>query len=160
MSSNIDHPSLVIAYSASFTVEITCTRAQQYTKVGMPGVKEYFFATHVKIRHPTGYFEYQASDICLEVAGVERFLQSLMAIRAGRSSHAQLTDVGEMFVLGLELKERRLHCSIDIRESQPGEELTTLHAGFDVDYDLFVNRLSEQVAEFAASLKNVTLEQV
>jgi hypothetical protein len=160
MASNLDRPSLVIGHSQYFTFEIICTRAQEYTKIGMPGVKEHFFATRARIQHPTGYFEYQANDICFDVAGVERFLQSLIEIRDGRSSRAKLSDVGEMVVLSLEVKGRRLHCSIDIREFQPGEELTTLHAGFHVDYDLFVNKLSEEVGEFTRLLKSVTPEQV
>jgi hypothetical protein len=160
MASNLDRPSLVIAYSQNFSLEITCTRAQEYTRVGLPGVKEYFFATHAKIRHPTGYFEYRASDVCFDIAGMERFLQSLTEVRGGRSARAKLSEVGEMVVLDLELKGRRLHCSIDVRESQAGEELTTLHAGFDVDYDLFVNKLREQVIDFIESLKSLKPEQV
>jgi hypothetical protein len=65
-----------------------------------------------------------------------------------------------MVVLDLELRGRRLHCSIDISEFQPAEEFTTLHAGFDVDYDLFVNKLSQEVREFRRLLKSVTLEEV
>jgi hypothetical protein len=52
MTSNLDRPSLVIGYSENFALDITCTRAQEYSKVGMPGVKEYFFATRVRIQHP------------------------------------------------------------------------------------------------------------
>jgi hypothetical protein len=89
MDSNLDHPRLIIDYSRDFIFEITCTRAQEYTKAGMPGVKEYFFAVRAKIRHPTGHFEYQANDICFDVAGLERFLESLMEIRDGRSSRAR-----------------------------------------------------------------------
>jgi hypothetical protein len=150
----------LLLYSQNLAFGITCTRAQEYSKVGMAGVREYFFATRARIQHPTGYFEYQANDICFDVAGVEQFSRSLIEIRDGRSSRAKLSDVGEMVVLSLEVKGRRLHCNIDIREFQPAEELTTLHAGFDVDYDLFVNKLSEQVAEFLKSLKSVTPEQV
>lgn len=160
MTSNLDWPSLVIDYSQYFTFEITCARAQEYSKVGLPGVKEYFFAARVRIQHPTGYFEYQANDTCFDIAGVERFLQSLMEIHDGRSSQAKLSNVGEMVVLALELKGRRLLCSIDIREFQPAEELTTLHAAFHVDYDLFVNKLSAEVRDFTTSLKRVTPKQV
>jgi hypothetical protein len=160
MASSLERPSLVIGYSQYFTLEIACLRAQEYSKAGMPGVKEYFFATRARIQHPTGYFEYHANDICFDVAGLEQFLQSLMEIRAGRSFRAKLSDVGEMVVLSLEVKGRRLHCSIDLREFQPAEELTTLHAGFEVDYDLFVNRLSEEVREFTKSLKSMIPEQV
>jgi hypothetical protein len=160
MPPNLDGPSLLISYSQNFTFEVICTRAQEYSKVGMAGLKEYFFATRVKVRHPTGHFEYQANDICFDIAGIEQFLRSLMEMREGRSSQAKLSDGGDMVVLGLELAGRRLHCSIDIREFQPGEELTTLHAGFDEDYDLFVNKLSAGVREFIESLKNLTPEQV
>jgi hypothetical protein len=160
MASNLDRPSLLVDYSPNFALEIICARAQEYSKVGMPGVKEYFFATRARIQHPTGYFEYRADDICFDIPGVERFLQSLREIRDGRSSRAKLSDVGEMVVLSLELQGSRLLCSIDIREFQPAEELTTLHAAFHVDYDLFVNKLSEEIGEFAKSLKSVTPEQV
>lgn len=160
MSSNLDHPSLVIAYSQDFRFEIACTRAQEYSKVGMPGVKQYFFFARIKIRHHTGYFEYQAKDICFDIAGLEQFLRSLAEMRDGRATRAKLSSVGEMVVLNLEAKGRRLHCSIDVREFQAGEELTTLHSGFAVDYDLFVNKLPEQVTEFIESLKSLTLEQI
>ena len=160
MTSNLDHPKLVIGDSRNFRFEIACVRAQEYSKVGMPGVTEYFFAIHARIHHPTGHFEYRANDICFDVAGLQGFLQSLTEIRSGRATRAKLSDVGEMVVLNLEAKGRRLRCSIDVREFQAGEELTTLHSGFGVDYDLFVNKLPEQITEFIETLKSLTPEQV
>jgi hypothetical protein len=158
--SNLGWPSLVIGYSPNFVFEITCTRAQEYSKAGMAGVKEYRFATRVRVQHPTGYFEYYAKDICFDVAGLERFLHSLTEISDGRSSAAKLESVGEMVVLSLEVEGRRLLCKIDVREFQPAEEMTTLHASFHVDYDLFVNKLSKEVREFTKSVRSISPEQV
>ena len=160
MATNHAQPSLTINYSPNFELEIACIRAQEYAKSGMPGVKEYFFDTSARVWHPTGHFEYRADDICFDVTGVEQFAKSLVAIRDGRGSGAKLSDVGGMLVVRLDLNGRRLHCVIDIREFQAGEELTVLHEGFRVDYDLFVNKLSKEVAEFAESLKNMTAEEV
>lgn len=120
----------MIGDSRNFRFEITCARAQEYSKVGMPGVREYFFAIHARIHHPTGRFEYCANDICFDIVDLQAFLQSLTEVRSGRSTQAKLSNVGEMVVLNLEAKERRLHCSIDVREFH-AEELTTLHSGFD-----------------------------
>lgn len=53
-----------------------------------------------------------------------------------------------MFSFVLNLKERRLQSAINTREYQGDDELTTLRAGFGVDYDLFVNKLREDVAQF------------
>jgi hypothetical protein len=58
-----------------------------------------------------------------------------------------------MFILDLEMRGCELCCRLKIRQYQPGAEETTLYAGLKVDYDLFVNKLAEDVREFAGSLK-------
>ena len=60
-----------------------------------------------------------------------------------------------MFSFALNLNRRRLQSAINIREYQAGDELTTLSAGFKVEYDLFVNKLRDDVAEFNAALRGV-----
>jgi hypothetical protein len=64
-----------------------------------------------------------------------------------------------MFVLTVETRGRELHCSLNIREFQPGAELTALNVGFKVDYDLFINKLAADVTEFTKCLKSVAPEQ-
>jgi hypothetical protein len=153
------YPCLTIDQSRDFAIKIACTRVQEYSKVGMPGLKEHFFAVNGKIRHPTGYFIYDASDIVFGEDDFERFMQALADIRSGTASYAKLANVGEMFVLSVETRGRELHCSLNIREFQPGAELTALNAGFKVDYDLFINKLAVDVREFTKSLKSVAPEQ-
>ena len=125
MTSQLGWPNLVIDYSQYFVFEITCVKAQEYSKAGMPGLREYRFATRIKVQHATGYFEYQADDICFDVAGLERFVHSLREMHDGNSRQAKLNSVGEMVVLSLELEGRRALCTIHVREFQAGEELTT-----------------------------------
>ena len=149
---------LTIDQSSNFAIHIACARVQEYSKVGMPGLREYFFVVNGKIRHPTGHFAYEAADIVFGTDDFERFLQGLTEIRSGAASFARLSNVGEMFVLTLESRGRELHCNINIREFQPGVEETTLTASFKVDYDLFVNKLAAVLNEFMQSLKSVAPE--
>ena len=150
------YPSLTIDQSRDFAIKIACTRAQEYSKVGMTGLKEYFFALSAKVRHPTGHFLYEASDLSFGEDDFERFMRALAEMHNGASSSAQLTNVGEMFALILESQGREMRCTLRIREFQPGTELTTLNAAFKVDYDLFVNKLAADVKEFLSSLKSLT----
>jgi hypothetical protein len=88
------------------------------------------------------------------------FGAQLREMGKGQTQEAKLADEGEMFSFGLLLAGRRLRSAINIREYQAGDELTTLKAGFEVDYDLFVNKLGADLAEFNAALRSVIPEDV
>jgi len=62
-----------------------------------------------------------------------------------------------MFSFLLHLQNRQLKATIAVREFQPENELTILTAGFTVDYDLFINRLYDDVFAFARDLKDAEL---
>ena len=112
------------------------------------------------IRHSTGKFTYEATDLFIDAECFEVFEAQLRQIGGGQTEEAKLADKGEMFSFVLRLKERRLQSAINIREYQGDDELTTLRAGFGVDYDLFVNKLREDVAQFNAALRGVVAEDV
>ena len=59
-----------------------------------------------------------------------------------------------MVTFGLLLQAHKLKATITIREFQPQNELTELTAAFNVDYDLFVNKLFEDLSAFARNLKS------
>lgn len=71
-----------------------------------------------------------------------------------------MAGIYEMFSFVLNSSGRRLQSAINIREYQGDDELTTLRAGFGVDYDVFVNKLRDDVAEFNAALRGVIPEDV
>jgi hypothetical protein len=55
----------------------------------------------------------------------------------------------------IDIHERKATASIRIREHQPYAEQTLLSAGFQVDYDLFVNALHSKTTQFLAELEDV-----
>ena len=152
------YPVLNINHSSDFAIKIACARVQEYSKAGMPGLKEYFFALTAKVHHPTGYFLYETSDLCFTEDDFDSCMRELSKMQKGASSRAQLANVGEMFALILEIRGHELHCALRIREFQPGAELTILNAAFKVDFDLFVNKLAADVKEFLSSLQGLTPE--
>jgi hypothetical protein len=109
------------------------------------------------IRHPTGHFLYEADRICFARSDIERFSTELKAIQNGSSDQARLGTPGEMFSFLLHLQERQLKAAIAVREFQPENELTLLTAEFKVDYDLFINRLYEDVSVFVRDLTDAEL---
>ena len=160
MRSEPDSPCLQINYSQDFALTISLSRAQEYSRVGLPGVAEYFYKVVLKISHPTGHFEYTADDICFDSQAFEHFAADLRALNAGNRDHAKLSEVGEMLTFNLERKGHHLHGAILVREYQPGnKELTVLTAGFELDYDLFVNKLAAESLEFSRELKKVKPDQ-
>ncbi len=65
-----------------------------------------------------------------------------------------------MLSFSLQRKGRQLQAEVLIREYQPTDKETALSAGFEVDYDLFVNKLAAETLAFAQELKKVKPDQV
>ena len=127
-------------------------------KSGHAGPKRVFFRSERKNPSRHWALRIRSTDVVFGEDDFERFARELAEIGSGAASRARLVNVGEMFVLSLVSRGRELHCSINIREFQPGTEQTTLTAAFKVDYDLFVNKLADDMREFAMLLKNVVPE--
>ena len=159
MTREANSPSLQINYSPKFALTLSLSRAQDYSKKGASFV-EYFCKVALKILHPTGHFEYQADNICFDRQAFERFAADLRSLGAGDIGYAVLREVGEMFSFKLERKGHRLHAALVIREYQPEDKETSLSAGFEVEYDLFVNKLAADTLAFAQDLKKVRPEEV
>ena len=60
-----------------------------------------------------------------------------------------------MIDFSIALQNRQTKASIRIKEYQPAGEQTLLSAGFQVEYDLFVNALHGKVTQFLAELHHV-----
>jgi hypothetical protein len=59
-----------------------------------------------------------------------------------------------MVVLRLEGNSRKLEATLDIKEYL-APKVATLKATFEVEYDLFVNKLSGEIERFMEDLRNV-----
>ncbi len=77
MGCESNSPCLQIDYSPRFALTISLSRAQEYSKAGLRGVTEYFYAVVLRVSHPTGHFEYQADDICFDREAFEHFATAL-----------------------------------------------------------------------------------
>jgi hypothetical protein len=150
-------PQLSINYSPEFELCLTCVRAQEYQAAGFV---EYRFETKCRFRHPTGYFEYFAGDLCFDPGGFAHFSEELHNMRQGTTDHAALKNVGDMLVLQLDRTGRKLRLKISVREYLPPDELGSLSVAVDVDYDLFVNKLPQEVEEFLVDLRSMEAEKL
>ncbi len=65
-----------------------------------------------------------------------------------------LKNVGEMVVLRLAGDSRKLLATFDIREYL-APSMATLTATFEVDYDLFVNKLRGEIDRFVEEIRLV-----
>jgi len=146
-----EFPELRIVYSPLFSFELKLNKAE---RVASMGYMSWRFSVRCTVCHSKGQFTYEADDSYLEAAALERFAVQLEAIRMGRGEHAELTDDDQM-AFALRLDGRRLTASIRISEFQASNQPTLLSAGFEVDYDLFVNKLSEDLKEFLKGLRQV-----
>lgn len=147
-------PSLHLRYSQDFELDIESSAQISYDGAAAP---DWLSRIKCIIRHPTGRFLYEADRICFARSDIERFSTELRNIRNGSSDQARLATPGEMFSFLLHLQNRQLKATIAVREFQPENELTILTAGFTVDYDLFINRLYDDVFAFARDLKDAEL---
>lgn len=123
-------------------------------------MKAGIFTLFVRCRTPKGRFTYEGQDICFESDAFERFGEQLDAMKAGRAAKAELVEAGRMLSLKLTVKGHSTNCSIRIREAQAANEMTLLSAGFKVDYDLFVNKMSGDVMEFSRKLREIRPQRV
>lgn len=158
MMSPDDSPiELRISYSAPFSWSFVLDRAERLASVGYTNWR---FNVRCVIGHPTGQFTYEACDSSLAIEAFQVFHSQLCEIGSGQRRSAELADADKMFSFALTLSGYRLQASIRIREYQPENDLTTLNANFWVDYDLFVNKLRDELKEFIERLRLVVPEEV
>lgn len=148
---------LRVAYAPEFLLRFVLNKAERVVSVDSTSWK---FEVQCLIRHSTGKFTYAATDLFIDADCFEVFEAQLRQIGSGQTQEAKLADKGEMFSFVLKLNGRRLQAAVNIREYQGDDELTILRAGFGVDYDLFVNKLRDDLAEFNAALRSVIPEDV
>jgi hypothetical protein len=147
-------PELRIDYSPEFAFSVKLTKAE---RVVSQGYVQWQFALHCLIRHSGGKFTFEDEQVYFDSGDLTRFDSQLDAIRAGRGVEAVLTNYEHSFRLHLE-EGRRLTASIGVRSSEA--ELATSKRGIGVDYDLFVNKLSDQLKQFIEDLNQVCPEEV
>lgn len=148
---------LRVAYAPEFSLRFTLNKAERIVGVASTSWK---FGVQCLIRHSKGQFTYEAADLFIHADCFEAFGAQLGQLGSGKVQQAKLADEGEMFSFVLNLNGRRLQSAINIREYQAGDDSTILRAGFGVDYDLFVNKLRDDVAEFNAALRRVIPEDI
>jgi len=107
-----------------------------------------------RLRHPTGSFRYSANDLYFDLESFERFSAELQGVQQSLRQEAALKDVGQMVVLRLEGNSRALQATLEVREYL-APSMATLRATFEVDYDLFVNKLLGEINRFIEELRNV-----
>jgi hypothetical protein len=151
----LDRPKLYINYSRELDLRVHFVKAQRYHG----GHMEYFFEVKCRVRHPTGYFEYFVDHLCFQPRDFSDLANQLHAIHQGAADNATLKNVGEMFVFQLQRAQRKLRLTLDIREYVP-PGIGNLNVALDVDYDLFVNKLLEEVRSFSSDLEDVKIENL
>lgn len=144
---------LRISYAPEFSLEFALVEAERAVSVGQIDGR---FKVQCVIRHFAGQFTYGADDIYTPISAFESFRDELNRIRTGTGTRATLADDGEMVSFSLHFEGRKLRSSIAIEEFQAGHESTTLQAGFIVEYDLFVNKLYEDLNAFIKELHKVS----
>jgi hypothetical protein len=151
MTARLDGPELVINYDPALDLRITCISALAYPGISLP---EYFFEVDCCLRHPTGRFSYFGNKLCFDVQSFAQFAEQLREIQQGLRQEAALRNVGEMMVLRLEGTSRRLRAKVQIREYM-APSTAALSATLEVEYDLFVNKLREEIDRFVEELERV-----
>jgi len=147
-----DDVALVMRSLPHFAVTIMFSKAERYPTVNQTAR---YFNVQCTVLHSKGQFTYEGRDICFEVKAFERFRSQLDAIRMGTGSAAELAEAGTMLTFGLEVQGRHTHFSARISEAQAEHDKTVLSAGFNVDYDMFVNKLFEDLTEFIHRIRQV-----
>lgn len=151
-----DLPQITINYSPKLDLRIQCVSAERYRHVGSV---EHRFQVQCKLRHPSGTFEYCVADLCFDVDSFMRFAEELRGIQQGAGDRAALRNVGDMLVLSVAGSPGHFQVELKIREYM-APHVTTLTAKLEVDYDLFVNKLAEEMARFAGDLRLVQPDEV
>jgi len=105
-------------------------------------------------RHPSETLTYPANNTYFGLDGFERFAAELKGLQQGLKEQAALKDPGEMVVLRLERRPNTLVANFDVCEYLP-PSTAKLHVVLQVDYDLFVNKLKEEVDRFVEELREI-----
>ena len=155
MATFLGRPELVINYAPELDLRIAFASAQGYGEVALP---EYRFEVECRLRHSTGSFTYSVSNLCFDLESFARFSRELGGLQQGLRQDAALRNVGEMMILRLEGNSRKLQATLDVREYL-APSMASLHAAFDVDYDLFVNKLRREIDRFIEELRQVEFFQ-
>ena len=140
-------PELIINYAPEVDLRFTFKEFVNYDGAATP---DYRFEIDCCVRRPMSTLRYTASKIYFELKALKRFQEQLDAMRQGLAKEASLSDPGELVVFRLEGDSRKLLARLDIREY-----LATLHETFEVDYDLFVNKLLREVGRFLEELGQI-----
>ncbi len=109
-----------------------------------------------RLRHPTGTCSYSANDLYFDLESFERFSEELQRLQQGLRQEAELKDVGQMVALRLAGDSRKLLATLDVREYL-APSMATLNATFEVDYDLFVNKLRREIDRFVEDIRQAEL---
>jgi hypothetical protein len=149
--SSSELPQIVIHYSPQFDLRFTCLKAERCCPTGRV---EYCFEGKFRLRHPSGTFEYTAADLKIDPNSFARFAEDLRALQQGTRDDAVLKALPEMLELRLERRSSKLQADLKIRE-YIAPHVATLTAIFDVDYDLFVNKLLAEIENFVGELRRV-----
>jgi len=151
-----DNPELCVNYSPDFDLRITCVTAQRYESA----FSEYFFEVKCRLWHPSGFFDYRVDHLCFEPNSFARFSEELRCVQQGTADRAALKNLGGMFVFQLDRNGRELKLTLNVREYIPPHGLATMGTVLDVDYDLFVNKLLEEVGQFVKVLHDVETDEL
>jgi hypothetical protein len=151
MTPPLNLPQVVINYSPKLDLRIALVAAQGYGGIAHP---DYRFAVECRLLHPTGSFSYSANDLYFDLESFENFSAELQGMQQGLRKQAALKDVSQIVTLRLEGNSRALRATLDIRESLT-PTMATLSASFDVEYDLFVNKLRGEIDRLVEDLRTV-----
>jgi hypothetical protein len=151
MTTPFNRPEIIINYSPMLDLRITLVRAQSYEGISLP---EYFFEVDCRLRHPSGSFTYSVSDLCFDPKSFVRFSEELRGLQQGLRQEAALKNVGEMMILSLKGNSHELLATLYISEYL-APRMATLNASFEVDYDLFVNKLRGEIDRFVEEIRQV-----
>ena len=144
-------PELVINYSPHLDLRIALVSVQDYEGNARP---DYRMEMHCRLRHPSGEFTYSADDLCFDLDAFAGFSSELQKLQHGSAEQASLKNVGEMVVLELKGNSGALRATLNIREYL-APTMATFNAEFEVDYDLFVNKLRAEVDRFVDELRDM-----
>jgi hypothetical protein len=142
---------LSINYSPDLDLQLSLASANRYQMESNHHI-EYLFEVKCRLRHPTGYFDYSVDLLAFSFGQIKEFAEGLREIHEGTVDSAKLESVGEMFVLQLTRTGRSLRLALSIREFIPPDGSASLNSAIGVDYDLFVNKLREDLNNLLRSL--------
>lgn len=89
------------------------------------------------VRHPTGKFTYEASDVWFESHHIDHFITELDHLTRGTGAEARLHDLSEAFVLTLARRDpRRTTLALSIFEPSPEGAEARMSLTTNVDHDV------------------------